>query len=285
MTNIIEIKSFNIDSTKQNEYRESKYIHTYKQTQIWAVPYIYIYIKNKYFYVFRRFFARNDDVSWIDVSINGLFLLSNLTLTKDDFDDFIFSISSNENGSGFIRIVNLGIIRRDDDSPGLWCSLSVFDDREVIEDELEWRLERIVGRQIRKLGLFEFGVVDIVVDDDEYWDKVRWRPLGYVGDVDENEEDDDVDNVGERRRVGRIFEDTVEVCLFVTVDEREFELIPSEPIAESVVDGWFRIIVTGDFDRDECELLGRRRDVNLFEIDNDCDEEFILIFVFFFEDS
>jgi len=33
------------------------------------------------------------------------------------------------------------------------------------------------------------------------------------------------------------FEDTVEVCLFVTVDEREFELIPSEPIAESVVDG------------------------------------------------
>jgi len=117
----------------------------------------------------------------------------------------IFSISSNENGSDFIRSVNLGTIRRDDNSPGLLlCSLSVFDDREVIEEELEWRLERIVGRQIRKLGLFECGVVDNDVDDDEYWDKVRWRPLRYVGDVDENEEDDDVDNVGERSRVVRV---------------------------------------------------------------------------------
>ncbi len=74
----------------------------------------------------------------------------------------------------------------------------------MIEEELEWRLERIVGRQIRKLGLFECGVVDNDVDDDEYWDKVRWRPLRYVGDVDENEEDDDVDNLGERSRVVRI---------------------------------------------------------------------------------
>jgi len=49
----------------------------------------------------------------------------------------IFSILSNENGSGLIRIVNLGTIRRDDNSPGLLCSLSVFDDREVIEEELE----------------------------------------------------------------------------------------------------------------------------------------------------
>jgi hypothetical protein len=74
--------------------------------------------------------------------------------------------------------------------------------------------------------------------------------------------------------------------LLVTVDERELELVPSEPIAESVVVGWSRIIVTGDFDTDECELLGRRRDVSLFKIgkgyegDNDCDEELILIFFF-----
>jgi hypothetical protein len=68
------------------------------------------------------------------VSINGRFLLSSLTLTNDDLDDLIFSTSSNENGSGLIRIVNLGTVRRGDKLSKL---LSVLDDRELIEDELE----------------------------------------------------------------------------------------------------------------------------------------------------
>jgi hypothetical protein len=109
----------------------------------------------------------------MDVSINGRFLLSILTLTKDDFDDLIFSTSSNENGSGRIRIVNFGTIRRGDKSSRLLCSLSVVNDRELPEDELEWRVERIVGRHMRKLGLFECGVVDNDVEDDEYCDEVR----------------------------------------------------------------------------------------------------------------
>jgi hypothetical protein len=54
----------------------------------------------------------------MDVSINGRFLLSSLTLTKDDFDDFIFSTSSKENGSGLIRIVNFGRTRPVDKSAG-----------------------------------------------------------------------------------------------------------------------------------------------------------------------
>ncbi len=118
----------------------------------------------------------------------------------------IFSTLSNENGSGLTRIVNFGRTRRGDKSLGLVWSLSVVDDRELREEELECRLERIVGRQIRKLGLFEFGVVDSDVDDDEYWDEVRWRFPGYVGEDDENDEveDEDVDNVGERRRDGRV---------------------------------------------------------------------------------
>ena len=41
--------------------------------------------------------------------------------------------------------------------------------------------------------------------------------------------------------------------------EREFELFPSEPNTESVVIGWFCAVVTGDFDEEEYELLGRRR--------------------------
>ncbi len=50
-----------------------------------------------------------------------------------------------------------------------------------------------------------------------------------------------------------------------TVDGSEFEFVPSEKNAESEeVVGWFRIIVTGDFDNDECELLGRRRGIILF---------------------
>jgi hypothetical protein len=66
-----------------------------------------------------------------------------------------------------------------------------------------------------------------------------------------------------------------------TVEESEFELVPSEPIAESVVSGWCLIRVTGDFDTDECELLGRRRNVNLF-VDR---EDVILVLVFFFRND
>ncbi len=88
----------------------------------------------------------------------------------------------------------------------------------------------------------------------------------------------------------RLFKDywlflTLEVIpvadLFVTVDdERELELAPSEPIAESVVGSWSRAIFTGDFDADECELLGRRRDdVGKREAG---DEDLVLGFVLFF---
>ncbi len=196
MTNTIEIKMIEY---KQHEtgwiQRINIYTHKHKHK---SEP-----CHKKFFfcYVFRRFFARDDDVSRIDVSINGRFLLSSLTLTNDDLDDLIFSTSSNENGSGLIRIVNLGTVRRGDKLSKL---LSVLDDRELIEDELEWRVERIVGRQIRKLGLFECGVVDNDVDDEEYCDDVRWRFRGYDGEDEENDEDEEVDDVGDSKRVGRV---------------------------------------------------------------------------------
>lgn len=51
------------------------------------------------------------------------------------------------------------------------------------------------------------------------------------------------------------------------VDDNELEVVPSEKNAESedvaVVVGGFRVIVIGDFDKDECELLGRRRGIIL----------------------
>jgi hypothetical protein len=51
------------------------------------------------------------------------------------------------------------------------------------------------------------------------------------------------------------------------MDGNGFEFVPSEKNAESeevaVVGGRFRVIVTGDFDKDECELLGRRRGIIL----------------------
>lgn len=56
------------------------------------------------------------------------------------------------------------------------------------------------------------------------------------------------------------------------VDDNEFELVPSEKNAESeevaVVAGncWFRLTVIGDFDKDEGELLGRRRGIILLGI-------------------
>ena len=65
------------------------------------------------------------------------------------------------------------------------------------------------------------------------------------------------------------------VCLLGIVDEREVEFVPSEKNAESdevavVVDGgaWLWEIATGDFDDDECVLLGRRRGMTRF-IDED----------------
>ena len=73
-------------------------------------------------YVFRRFFAR------MDVSINGRFLLSIFCWINDDLDVFIFSTLSRENGSSLIR---RRLVFLDDNS------LSVSDDRELIDDELE----------------------------------------------------------------------------------------------------------------------------------------------------
>jgi hypothetical protein len=61
-----------------------------------------------FFYVFRRLFERNDDVSRIDDRLP----LSSLIVTRDDFDELIFPNSFNKIGSGLIRIVNLGRVRR-----------------------------------------------------------------------------------------------------------------------------------------------------------------------------
>ncbi len=59
-------------------------------------------------------------------------------------------------------------------------------------------------------------------------------------------------------------------CLVGIIDDNEFEFVPSEKNAESeegvvvvVIVGWLRVIVTGDFDKDECELLGLRRGILL----------------------
>jgi hypothetical protein len=51
-------------------------------------------------------------------------------------------------------------------------------------------------------------------------------------------------------------------------------------MAESVVGGWCLVVVTGDLDTDECELLGRRRNVNLL-----VNGEVILVLVFFLRDD
>ena len=83
-------------------------------------------------------------------------------------------------------------------------SLSVRDDKELNEDVLEWRSERRVGRQIRKLGLFEWVGVVNEADDDEYWEIVRRRPPVYVRDDEDNDDDDDVDSAGERKRDERV---------------------------------------------------------------------------------
>jgi len=159
-------------------------------------------MKNEYFgffYVFRRLLERNDGLS-----INDRFPLSSLTVTWEDLDELIFPSSSNNRGSGLIRIVNFGTTRRwDVFSLLLLFSLSVVDDNELAEDVLEWRVERIVGRQIRKFGLFECIVVANEADDDEYWEIVRWRPSGYVREEDETDEDEEVDKAGERRREER----------------------------------------------------------------------------------
>ena len=173
--------------------------------------------KSFFFYVFLRLLERKD------VSINDRLPLSILIVTREGFDEFVFPSSSNKIGSGRRRMVNLGKTGRSD----VWfvvlllfvlsslSSLSTVDeDNEVTDDVLEWRLEQTVGRQRRKLGLFVWTVVDTEVDDDEYWDTVRWRPSKYVrgdDDVEEEEEeeeddddddddDDEIDKAGERRR-------------------------------------------------------------------------------------
>ena len=56
------------------------------------------------------------------------------------------------------------------------------------------------------------------------------------------------------------------------VEEIELDVVPSEKNAESddaavgFVGGWVRGTVTGDFDWDECELLGRRRSIILLGV-------------------
>jgi hypothetical protein len=166
------------------------------------MPYVYKWKVNSH--VFRRLLERNDDVSRVDVSINGRFPWLSLIVTSDGFDELIFSSSFNKIGLDLIRIVNFGRTGRWD----MWFvsllfSLSVVDDNELIDEVLEWRLEWIVGRQIRKLGFFECFVLVNEAEDDEYWEIVRWRPSIYVRGEDDIEEDEEVDNVGERRREER----------------------------------------------------------------------------------
>ncbi len=64
------------------------------------------------------------------------------------------------------------------------------------------------------------------------------------------------------------------------VDDNEFDVVPSEKNAESeevAVIGWFRVIVIGDFDEDECELLGRRRSIIRFDFNWGYDDDEKLI--------
>ena len=61
-----------------------------------------------FFYVFLRLLERND------VSINDRLPLSILIVTSEDFDEFVFSSSSNKIGSGRMRMVNLGKTGRSD---------------------------------------------------------------------------------------------------------------------------------------------------------------------------
>lgn len=78
-----------------------------------------------------------------------------------------------------------------------------MDDNELTVDVLECRLERMVGRQSRKLGLFECVVVERVVEDDEYCEFVRWRPPEeIIREDDETDDDDEVDSAGDSRRAG-----------------------------------------------------------------------------------
>lgn len=128
-------------------------------------------------------------------------------VTRGVFDELIFPASLNKIGLGLIRIVNFGRIRRWDNWFGsslllllLLFSLSVVVDNELIEEVLEWRLERMVGRQIWKFGLVERVVVVKDADDDEYWETVRWRPSRYDRGEDDIDDDDEVDKAGERRR-------------------------------------------------------------------------------------
>ena len=97
----------------------------------------------------------------------------------------MFSTSFSRNGSGFVRIANFCTPYCADTSLGMsFCSLSVVDGRELIEVELECRLERMFERQIRKLGLFECGIVD--------------------NDGLDEEEEEEEDNAGDRGRVDRV---------------------------------------------------------------------------------
>lgn len=173
----------------------------------------------KIYYVFRRLLERTDVESLIEACFNDRFPLSILIVTRDDFDELTFPNSFNRTGSGLIRIVNFGNTGRWD----IWVlcsllilllsllllllfillslfSLSAVVDVELTEEVLEWRLERMVGRHVRKLGLFECAVVANEADDDEYWEAVRWRPPEYVCEEDDNEDEEDVDKAGERRR-------------------------------------------------------------------------------------
>ena len=115
---------------------------------------------------------------------------------------------------------------------------------------------------MRKFGLLAWGLNELD-DDEEYWERVRWRASWY----EDNDDDDDVDNVGDRRRDERDLKMifgcfTFDVDFFV--EDNELEFVPSERNAESedvvvVVVGWFRVIVIGDLDVDDGELLDCRR--------------------------
>lgn len=119
------------------------------------------------FYLFRRLLKRFDEVIFNVRLLWG----SDSIIARGEVNELLF-------GTSPVRIGSF--------------SLSALDERELTVEVLDWWLERIVGRQMRKLELF--GCV-VVVNDDGCWEKLCWSLVECTCE--------EVDNRGERDRAER----------------------------------------------------------------------------------